>query len=298
MKHYSRAPRKKVQRPALCRIRQSCSFWAVRVVDFSLSGALVSGLPPSGSLHEESEVEVIEGLENQQIQDLAPILQSGSITEIENYIKKLTRSREFRHSYGRVTRLTPAKHEFAITFSCIHFEERFYPRAQQMQPQLRGLFTYEEAKGRLQCRGKFTPGAAIDLASETIHDVRQCMLMLDMSKVQSYSRIAAEKFCNRLHIELTQNDLKNSLSLVVPEEWPEEHFPGLQLFRDAQNALDALSMPAIERVESTDRPTEEEAKPDEQSNGSDESKESSESSTPSESVVEPESSVVESPSTV
>lgn len=293
MKHYSRAPRKKVQRPALCRIRQSCSFWAVRIVDYSLSGALVSGLPASNSLQENAEVEVIEGLENQQIQDLAPILQTGSITDVENYINKLTRSREFRHSYGHVIRLVPAKQEFAIAFSSIQFEERFYPRAQQMLPQLRGLFTYEDSKGRLRCRGKFTPGAAIDLASDIIHDVRQCMLMLDMSKVQTYSRIAAEKFCNRLQVELTPNDLKNSLSLLVPEDWPEEHFQGLQLFHDEPNALAALSMPAIEHIDAEDIPADSDSKPVEPSPGSVETAETTEAAAPDDPEQEKESSVLE-----
>ncbi len=244
--YVSRAPRRVAQRPALCRIRNSCQCWATRVQDYSLSGALLTGFPPAGPPAAGNEIELIEGLENQIIKDFAPVLLSGRIEEIDKYIKKITRANEFRHSFGKVARINSQKREFGVAFDKITYEERFYPRAQQLAPQLRGIFHFEGGKGRMKCRGKFTPGAAIDLAKDIISDVRQCMLMVDLAVVRDYSRIAAEKFCTRLLGELTEQDISTSLALVVPEEWPEEHFQKIRLFKTQEEALEALTMPVYE----------------------------------------------------
>lgn len=225
------------------------------VQDFSLSGARLTGLPPGNTLPLGAKLQLIEGLENQQIQDLAPILHDGSLSRLDAYIKKITQGHEFRQSFGEVTRTRPKFREFAVSFNRVEYEERSYPRAQQLAPQMRGIFTFEDMKGSLKCRGKFTPGAAIDLAKDVIHDVQQCMLMLDLTRVRMYSRIGAEKFCVRLRGDLTEQDLSHALSLVVPEDWPVQDFPELRLFLDLKEALDSLTMPEIpDEDESNSKP--------------------------------------------
>ena len=257
--HVSRAPRQLTQRPALCRVVNTRVCWATKITDYSLTGARLAGLPPASQLEQSAELELIEGLENQQIQDLAPILLGGSLEDLETYFQRLIRSHEFRYSVGSICRVMAEQNEFAIAFKKVKFEGRSYPRAQQLQPQMRGVFTFEEGKGRLVCRGKFTPGAAIDLARDVVRDVRQCMLMLDLRPVREYSRISAEKFGNRLRAELTEQDLSSALALVIPEDWPQDDFPELQIFLVPDAALAVLTMPAFERAEEDEQPPEEAA---------------------------------------
>ncbi len=249
MKQQSRAPRRRIQRPVLCRIQDTLQCWAAVVQDFSLSGARLTGLPPGAPLSIGAKLHMIEGLENQQIQHLAPILKDGSLSRLNAYIKKITQEHEFRQSLGEVLRINQKSREFAVFFRRVEYEERFYPRAQRFAAQMKGIFSFEDKKGILKCHGKFTPGAAIDLARDVIHDVQQCMLLLDLTQANEYSRIGAEKFCIRLRVDLTEQDYSHTLALVVPEDWPQEDFPDLRLFLDPKEALDSLTMPEIPEEE-------------------------------------------------
>jgi len=214
-----RAPRRIVRRPVLVRVAGTLRCWAARLVDWSLSGAKLAGLPPRGGLDEGTTVEILEGLDADALEKLAPLLSASNLQKFEQTAQRLQRQLGLRRSTGRVVRIESKQQRFAVEFDDMSDDGRAYPFAQARNPSLRANFTYKDRIGVLSVKGKFTPGAAIDLAKDVVHDVAQCLVIVDLSSVIEMNRTAVEKFRTRLSSELNEQDLTYALSVVCPEQW-------------------------------------------------------------------------------
>ncbi|HOE11417.1 MAG TPA: hypothetical protein PLQ35_03010 [bacterium] len=256
----SRAPRRVINRPVLVREEGSLLCWGAQMVDFSLSGSLLAGFPSHGGIKKGLVLELIEGLDVEGFKQLAPLLSAPDVQRFETMLKKLGRQFRLRRSKGEITRVLPAKQQFAVRFDNVSDEGRTYPLAQKRNPPLRADFSYSERVGTFSVKGKLTPGAAIDLAKDVVHDIRQCLVLVDFSGLTDINRISVEKFCTRLRSELNEQDLAYALAVVSSQSWCLEVLGEIRGFPTVQEARDALCS-GLDALESgprtTDDPTSE-----------------------------------------
>ncbi|HPA45336.1 MAG TPA: hypothetical protein PK395_06185 [bacterium] len=235
-----RAPRRVINRPVLVREEGSLLCWGAQMVDFSLSGSLLAGFPTHVEIKKGIVLELIEGLDVEGFKQLAPLLSAPDVQRFETMLKKLGKQFGLRRSKGEITRVLSAKQQFAIRFDQVSDEGRTYPLAQKRNPPLRADFAYAERVGTFSVKGKLTPGAAIDLAKDVVHDIHQCLVLVDFSGLTDVNRIAIEKFCTRLRSELNEQDLAYALAVVSSQSWCLEVLGEIRGFPTVQEAKDAL----------------------------------------------------------
>ncbi len=268
-----RAPRRIVRRPVLVRVSGTLRCWASQLLDWSLSGAKLAGFPSRGELEAGTSVEILEGLDSDAFEKLAPLLSASNLEKFEQTAGRMQRALGLRRSVGKIVRVEPKAQRFAIEFENMSDDGRAYPYAQSRNPSLRANFTYQQRLGVLSVKGKFTPGAAIDLAKDVIRDVGQCLVIVDLSQVTEMNRTAVEKFRTRLGSDLNEQDLTYALSVVCPDEWVRDVMGRVQTYAsltEAQEAFQsslsggAAETPAEDVAEETKEPSSEEQPPKEQ----------------------------------
>lgn len=235
-----RAPRRIVRRPVLVRVSGTLRCWASQLLDWSLSGAKLAGFPSRGELETGTSVEILEGLDSDAFEKLAPLLSASNLEKFEQTAGRMQRALGLRRSVGKVVRVEPKVQRFAIEFENMSDDGRAYPYAQSRNPSLRANFTYQQRVGVLSVKGKFTPGAAIDLAKDVIRDVGQCLVIVDLSQVTEMNRTAVEKFRTRLGSDLNEQDLTYALSVVCPDEWVRDVMGQVQTFASLTEAQEAF----------------------------------------------------------
>lgn len=236
----SRAPRRVPRHPVLVREVGTLRCWAAQLVDWSLTGSKLAGFPRRGDLTVGTSVELIEGLDVDSFETIAPLLSQPDLKRFEDTVQQLRRRLGLRRSTGKVVRVEPEPRHFAIQFDEVLDDGRVYPLAHGEDAPLKATFTYKNRVGVLTVNGDLTVGAAIDLAKDVISDIRQCLGIVNLSAVRNMSRIALEKFRTRLHSELNEQDLACALAVVSPEEWVRETLEKIQTYPTLQQAQEAV----------------------------------------------------------
>lgn len=235
-----RAPRRSAHRPILVREVGTLRCWVAQIVDWSLTGSKLAGFPQRGALEVGASLELVEGLDVDSLEKLAPILSQPDLAKYEAVVERLRQRLGLRRSTGNVVRIEPGRQHFAIQFNEVSDDGRTYPKAHSHSPSLKAAFTYRNSVGTFSVKGNMTPGAAIDLAKDVVQDVRQCIVIVDLSAVQDVNRTAVEKFHTRLHSELDQQDLAYGLAVVSPEEWVRNLLEDIQTYATVKQAEESV----------------------------------------------------------
>jgi hypothetical protein len=210
------------------------------MLDWSLTGSKLAGLPPRGDLTVGTSVELVEGLDVHSFEELAPFLSQPDPAMLDATVHQLRRRLGLRGSTGKIVRVDPKLRHFAIQFDEVSDDGRRYPFAHGRNPSLKAGFTYRDGVGVFTVKGILTPGAAIDLAKDVVNDIRQCLVTVDLSAVRGVNRIAVEKFRTRLLSELNRQDLAYALAVVSPDEWIRELLEGIQTYPTLKQAEEAI----------------------------------------------------------
>ena len=237
---FARAPRRLISRPVLVREAGSLRCWNATMVNWSLTGSKLAGFPPIGGLKKDMELELIEGLDVDAFKKIAPLLASPDVKKFNATVNRIGMQIGLRRSNGKIVRIEPHLKQFAIEFATVSDDGRSYPLAQSRKPPLKASFTYQDKVGVFEVKGLMTPGAAIDLAKDVVNDIRQCLVIVDLSTLTELGRIAIEKFCTRLRSELNEQDLSYSLAIVCPFEWVLDVIGEIQGFMTLAEAKEAL----------------------------------------------------------
>ncbi len=252
-RHRPHATRRLARRLVLVREIGTVRCWAAQLLDWSLAGCKLAGLPQRGGLNVGTKVEILEGLDLDSFEELTPFLAQPDLEKLDAVVERMRRQLGLRVSVGKIVRVEPKLLQFAVDFDEVTDHRRTYPVAQTRNPPLKASFTYRNSVGVLSVQGNLTPGAAIDLAKDVVNDVRQCLVVIDLTSVHGITRTCVEKFCTRLHSELNQEDLACALAVVTRDEWVKEALQEIKTYPTLQQAEQAIRVGLSRRSDAAAR---------------------------------------------